>query len=79
MVITRLCVFLFWAARDGYKPVVFAVYGGVVVFRGYMVFGAKGLFLAAACVLHAPSLMVALPEDRLSFELILCCFGWAFL
>jgi hypothetical protein len=52
---------------------------GLVVFGGYMVFGAKRLFLAAARVTNAPSLMVALLEDRLSFELILCCFGWAFL
>jgi hypothetical protein len=57
-------VFLCWAVRDGYKPIVLLC---LVVIRGFWCLSDEGHLLAAA-----------LPEGSFSFETFLCCFCLCF-
>ncbi len=51
---TRLSFFLYWAAREGYKPCVFAVSGSAGGDRRlYSVWGLKGFSGVSACVIRA--------------------------
>jgi hypothetical protein len=75
MVITRLCVFLYWAARDGYKPVVFCRgWWGWWCWEVLWCLVLKGFFGGGVCVTRAVT-VGGFPGRQSLFLLILYCFG----